>query len=91
MSQMYRCPKPFSEIEVKNVANFMKNLKSYWNVHAYGQLILYSWSYIKNVTKDNTEMVRLTNESPFDVFYDIKSALFNIFCCFYHLAETNEK
>ena len=67
---MYRCSKPFSEIEVKNVANFMKNLnlKSYWNVHAYGQLILYSWSYIKNVTKDNTETVRLTNESPFDVF-----------------------
>ena len=72
MSQMYRGPKPFSEIEVKNVANFMKNLnlKSYWNVHAYGQFILYPWSYIKNATKDNTEMVRLTN--AFVVFMILK-------------------
>ena len=61
MSEMYRGPKPFSEIEVKNVANFMKklNLKSYWNVHAYGQLILYPWSYAKINTTDNAEMVRL--------------------------------
>ena len=60
LSETYRGPVAFSEIEVKNVATFLKtlNLKAYWNVHAYGQLILYPWSYTKNVTRDQTEMVR---------------------------------
>jgi len=55
----YRGPKPFSEVEVRNVANFLGtlNLKSYWNVHAYSQLVLTPWSWTKTRPVDNDEMV----------------------------------
>lgn len=58
---IYRGPKPFSEIEVLNVAKYLKtlNLKSYWNVHAYSQLVLTPWSYQTSLPRDYTEIKRV--------------------------------
>lgn len=58
---IYRGPSPFSEIEVKNVAQYLGtlNLKSYWNVHAYSQLVLTPWSYTTTLPRDYTEIKRV--------------------------------
>uniref|UniRef100_A0A7M5XEA9 Peptidase M14 domain-containing protein n=2 Tax=Clytia hemisphaerica TaxID=252671 RepID=A0A7M5XEA9_9CNID len=58
MYENYRGPKPFSEVEVANVARFLKtlNLKSYWNVHAYGQYVLYPWSWTKKPAPEAAQM-----------------------------------
>jgi len=58
---IYRGPRPFSEIEVQNVANYLNtlNLKSYWNVHAYSQLVLTPWSYTSALPRDYTEIKRV--------------------------------
>jgi len=58
----YRGPRANSEVEVRNVANFLKtlNLKSYWNVHAYSQLVLTPWSYTSQLPRDYNEIVSAT-------------------------------
>jgi len=64
-SDIYHGKAPFSEIEVKQVARMLMNLKksvglkSYWNVHAYSQLVLYPWSYTKDKTPDQEEIARV--------------------------------
>ena len=65
-SDIYRGKSPFSEIEVKQVANALakishsNGLKAYWNIHAYSQLVLYPWSYTSDVAKDNYEIVSIS-------------------------------
>jgi len=64
-SDIYRGKGPFSEIEVKQVANKLTEiahsvgLKSYWNIHAYSQLVLYPWSYTTRRAKDYQEINRV--------------------------------
>lgn len=60
-SDVYRGPKAFSEQEVQNVANYLKglNLKSYWNVHAYSQLVLTPWSYTTTLPRNYYEIKRV--------------------------------
>jgi len=66
-SDIYRGPKPFSEIEVKQVADKLAQLhasvgvKAFWNVHAYSQLVLYAWGWTTTQTKDNKEIDRIAN------------------------------
>jgi murein tripeptide amidase MpaA len=64
-SDIYRGKHAFSEIEVKQVADKLTQLahtvgvKSYWNIHAYSQLVLYPWSYTTRRAKDYQEIDRV--------------------------------
>jgi len=64
-SDIYRGKAAFSEIEVKQVAHKLTELahsvgvKSYWNIHAYSQLVLYPWSYTSKRAKDYAEINRV--------------------------------
>ncbi|XP_057308423.1 carboxypeptidase B-like [Hydractinia symbiolongicarpus] len=54
----------FSEVEVQNVANYLRqisNLKAYWSVHAFSQLVLYPWSWTTKPTGDDSEIKRVAD------------------------------
>ena len=57
----YRGTRPFSEIEVYNVANYLSSnrnrLAGYMDIHAYSQLWMTPWGYTKTYPKDYREMV----------------------------------
>lgn len=57
----YRGPHAFSEIETKNLADYLKRLgsrlKGYMDIHAYSQLWMIPWGYTKVPTKDHDELV----------------------------------
>ncbi|XP_057306237.1 carboxypeptidase B-like [Hydractinia symbiolongicarpus] len=59
----YHGTSAFSEIEVRQVANYLRrlNLKSYWNVHAYSQLVLTPWSYTTRLPADYGEIKRVAD------------------------------
>lgn len=50
-----------SEIEVKNVANFIRNnksnIKAYLTIHSYSQLLLFPYSYKYDLANDHAELV----------------------------------
>lgn len=52
---------PESEIEVKNVANFIRRnkavIKAYLTVHSYSQLLLFPYSYSYNLAAHHSELV----------------------------------
>ena len=58
----YHGPRPFSEIEVRNVARYLyknrRNLIGYMDIHAYSQLWMTPWGYKRAYPKDYTELVR---------------------------------
>ena len=60
-SDTYPGGSPFSEIEVKNVATYLKGiqqrLKGFWTIHAYSQLVLTPWGYKRDLPYDYTEIV----------------------------------
>jgi len=61
---IYHGTGPFSEVCTRNVAQYLKtisNLKSYWNIHAYSQLLLTPWSYTTNRPRNFAEMMRVAN------------------------------
>jgi len=78
-SDIYRGRNAFSEIEVKNVANYLQNkvpnLKMYFNVHAYSQLILTPFSYTTDYPEDYPEIKRVADvfvsavESRYGTYY----------------------
>jgi len=61
----YRGTRPFSEIEVYNVANYLSSnrnrLAGYMDIHAYSQLWMTPWGYTKTYPKDYREMMRVAN------------------------------
>jgi len=56
----YRGIEPFSEVEVKNVAEYLsKNTPvGYMDIHAYSQLWMTPWGYTTKNTIDHKELVR---------------------------------
>ena len=52
---------PESEIEVKNVANFIRRnksvIKAYLTIHSYSQLLLFPYSYTYELAADHSELV----------------------------------
>lgn len=52
---------PESEIEVKNVADFIRRnksaIKAYITVHSYSQLLLFPYSYTYQLAADHSELV----------------------------------
>ena len=57
----YRGRSAFSEIEVRNVANYLSrnknNLAGYMDIHAYSQLWMTPWGYTRRYPRDYSEMV----------------------------------
>lgn len=73
-SDTYMGPEPFSEVENKNVRDFLTankdNIKFYNNVHSYSQLILlpWGWGYEQPDNYDDLyQMAMLGNDALFDV------------------------
>jgi len=60
-SDIYHGKYGFSEIEVKQVSDLLRtlNLKAYFNVHAYSQLLLTPWSYTTSYPSDYNEIARV--------------------------------
>ena len=62
-TDIYHGKSAFSEIEVKQVSEKLTELahtvglKSYWNIHAYSQLVLYPWSWTPKPAKDDFAIV----------------------------------
>ncbi|XP_031440130.1 carboxypeptidase B [Clupea harengus] len=62
-SDIYCGSKPESEIEVKNVADFIRKnksiIKAYITVHSYSQLLLFPYSYSYQLAADHAELMHL--------------------------------
>jgi len=64
-TDIYHGSRAFSEIETRTVSSYLASLsksvglKSYWNVHAYSQLLLYPWSYTTARPRDINEIDRV--------------------------------
>ncbi|TKS87691.1 Carboxypeptidase B [Collichthys lucidus] len=54
---------PESEIEVKNVANFIRRnksiIKAYITIHSYSQLLLFPYSYTYDLAADHSELLKV--------------------------------
>ncbi|XP_072534793.1 carboxypeptidase B [Salminus brasiliensis] len=62
-SDTYCGASPESEIEVKNVANFIRKnksiIKAYLTIHSYSQLLLFPYSYKYGLAADHAELLRV--------------------------------
>ncbi|KAL2085537.1 hypothetical protein ACEWY4_018857 [Coilia grayii] len=62
-SDTYCGSKPESEIEVKNVADFIRRnksiIKAYITIHSYSQLLLFPYSYTYDLAADHAELLRV--------------------------------
>lgn len=62
----YRGSRPFSEVEVRNVASFLsllsrqRKIAGYMDIHAYSQLWMTPWGYTKYPTRDHNELMRVS-------------------------------
>uniref|UniRef100_A0A670YHG8 Carboxypeptidase B2 n=1 Tax=Pseudonaja textilis TaxID=8673 RepID=A0A670YHG8_PSETE len=60
--EIYCGPYPESEPEVKAMVNFLRKrkdrIKAYLTMHSYSQMVLFPYSYTKNLSKDHDELVR---------------------------------
>lgn len=60
-SDTYCGSRPESEIEVKNVADFIRRnksaIKAYLTIHSYSQLLLFPYSYTYNLAAHHSELV----------------------------------
>ncbi|ETE61379.1 Carboxypeptidase B2, partial [Ophiophagus hannah] len=58
--ETYCGPYPESEPEVKAVADFLRKhkdrIKAYLTMHSYSQMVLFPYSYTKNISKDHDEL-----------------------------------
>lgn len=65
-SESFRGTHAFSEIEVRNVADYLKALNEngqiagYMDIHAYSQLWMTPWGYTARKTKDHDELMRVS-------------------------------
>ncbi|XP_026218810.1 carboxypeptidase B [Anabas testudineus] len=62
-SDTYCGSSPESEIEVKNVANFIRKnksiIKAYLTIHSYSQLLLFPYSYTYKLAADHSELLKV--------------------------------
>ncbi|KAF5301245.1 hypothetical protein FQR65_LT00945 [Abscondita terminalis] len=62
----YKGPSAFSEIETRNVKNYIDNLRNriklYLSLHSYGNYILYPWGYTTSKATDEEELNNLAQE-----------------------------
>uniref|UniRef100_A0A8C5SQ61 Carboxypeptidase B2 n=1 Tax=Laticauda laticaudata TaxID=8630 RepID=A0A8C5SQ61_LATLA len=64
--ETYCGPYPESEPEVKAVVNFLRKrkdrIKAYLTMHSYSQMVLFPYSYTKNISKDHDELQLVANQ-----------------------------
>ncbi|XP_031556610.1 carboxypeptidase B-like [Actinia tenebrosa] len=76
-SEIYRGDGPMSEVEVRNVVEYLKALvphvKGYLDIHSYSQLWMLPWGYKKQVTQDHVELAQVAKVAV----QAIKTAGFN--------------
>lgn len=64
-SETYHGSRPFSEVEVRNVASYLyrnrRNLIGYMDIHAYSQLWMTPWGYKRAYPKDYAELKRTSD------------------------------
>ena len=60
-SSVYRGSGPSSEIEVKNVLKYLNSIQSsliaFYDLHSFGQNVLYPWAFTIEKAPDDTELV----------------------------------
>ena len=77
----YRGTKPFSEVEVKNVAEYLRKNRpaGYMDIHAYSQLWMTPWGYTRSKTRDYKELVRQSlNRQLEPLFWSLKRYITNL-------------
>ncbi|XP_020858052.1 carboxypeptidase A4-like [Phascolarctos cinereus] len=65
-SDLYRGPKPHSEVEVKSVMDFIKshgNFKSFIDIHSYSQLLMFPYGYTCTKARDFDELYKVGKEA----------------------------
>ncbi|KZC05553.1 Carboxypeptidase B [Dufourea novaeangliae] len=64
-SDTYAGPKPFSELEMQHMRDFIvarkQNIKAYITFHSYGQYILYPWGFTSKVPSNEPELRNLAS------------------------------
>lgn len=67
--EAFRGSHAFSEVEVRNVATFLRSLSEegriagYMDVHAYSQLWMTPWGYTRQPTRDHRELMRVSKKA----------------------------
>jgi len=65
-SDIYIGPEPFSEIETRNVRDFILKKKGDWiffdSIHSYSQMILLPWGYTQNIKPGDFDKLKLISE-----------------------------
>lgn len=73
----YAGPRPFSEIEIKNLADFAEKIKDqiklYITFHSFGNKILYPYGYTDDLPEDSKELHNLGKlvNAVMDTHYDV--------------------
>ncbi len=63
-SETYRGPSAFSELETQAVRDFVlaNDFKTYVNFHSYGNVIMYPWGYVNQLTPDSATFTRFAQD-----------------------------
>jgi len=82
-SQTYHGPEPFSEVEAKNVRDFVTDhkdkIKFYQTLHSYSQLILMPWGYTTSHAPGYDAMFDLGNRGN-DALYEVHGKFYEVGC-----------
>merc|ERR1712123_345310 len=82
-SQTYYGPEPFSEVEAKNVRDFVSahkdQIKFYQTLHSYSQLILMPWGYTYENAPGYDAMFDLGNRGN-DALYNVHGKFYEVGC-----------
>ncbi|XP_031794920.1 carboxypeptidase A4 [Sarcophilus harrisii] len=90
-SSFYHGPNPHSEVEVKSVANFIKNhgnFKSFIDFHNSAQLLMYPYSYTRNKCPDFDELDKLGKDAtkPLNSLFGTKYKVGSVYETLYFIS-----
>jgi len=81
-SDLYRGPKPFSESECLNVANYLKShnktLKSYVSLHSFGNYFVYPYAYKNNTYPSDVENLKALAQKAAAAIKAVHDAVFKV-------------
>ena len=82
-SQTYYGPQAFSEVEARNVRDFVMankdNIKFYQTLHSYSQLVLMPWGYTSSPAPGYDAMLDLGMRGN-DALYDVHGKFYEVGC-----------
>uniref|UniRef100_A0A3Q0T4B6 Carboxypeptidase A1 n=1 Tax=Amphilophus citrinellus TaxID=61819 RepID=A0A3Q0T4B6_AMPCI len=65
-SETYHGPRPHSESEVKSIVDFVTshgNIKAFFSIHSYSQMLLYPYGYTSTPAKDQEELHKVAQKA----------------------------